>query len=165
MHLKPVVLASLIFLGTTLVLTGCFPRLPNPQATPQQQEAALDPSFSPDGTRILFSSNHDGDLEIYVVNANGTDLHMLTNNDKQDFYPSWSPDGASIAFSSDAANPPPPLQTRATPCKTFANPCQSFANTMIPNKRPLVFIRSTMVLEKSRQEGVIFEGGGSLLGT
>lgn len=81
------------------VLAGCFPRLPTGQAA--QQPASTDASFSPDGSRILYAANHDGDLEIYVVNADGTDVRQLTDNDNQDFFPSWSPDGAAIVFSSD----------------------------------------------------------------
>ena len=50
---------------------------------------------------MLYAANHDGDLEIYVVNADGTDVRQLTDNDNQDFFPSWSPDGAAIVFSSD----------------------------------------------------------------
>jgi Tol biopolymer transport system component len=81
------------------ILTGCFPRMPTNQAA--QQPASTDASFSPDGSKILFAANHDGDLEIYVVNADGTDQRQLTENSKQDFFPSWSPDGETIVFSSD----------------------------------------------------------------
>ena len=90
----------LIGLVATTIMTGCFPRLPTGPAA-AQQPAATDASFSPDGSRILFAANHDGDLEIYVVNADGSDMQPLTDNDKQDFFPSWSPDGKTIVFSSD----------------------------------------------------------------
>lgn len=84
--------------GAALMM-GCFPRMPtNPAA---QQSAATDASFSPDGSTILFAANHDGDLEIYVVAADGSDRRQLTDNGGQDFFPSWSPDGNTIVFSSD----------------------------------------------------------------
>ena len=89
----------LIGLLGTSVLAGCFPRMSTNQAA--QQPASTDASFSPDGSKILFAANHDGDLEIYVVNADGTDQRQLTENSKQDFFPSWSPDGETIVFSSD----------------------------------------------------------------
>ena len=81
------------------ILTGCFPRMPTNPAS--QQPAATDASFSPDGSEILYAANHDGDLEIFVVGADGTDQRQLTDNGGQDFFPSWSPDGDTIVFSSD----------------------------------------------------------------
>ena len=56
------------------------------------------PSWSPDGTRIAFSSDRDGNKEVYVMNANGTGVTRLTENGATDFSPSWSPDGERIAF-------------------------------------------------------------------
>lgn len=97
----PVLRAALIVLGGALILAGCFPRFPNPQTAAQQQPASADPSFSPDGSRILYAANHDGDLEIYVVNADGTGMQALTDNDKQDYFPNWSPDGSTIVFISN----------------------------------------------------------------
>lgn len=89
----------LTWLAAAAVLAGCFPRMPANQAA--QQPASTDASFSPDGSEILYAANHDGDLEIYVVNADGAGRRQLTDNDQQDFFPSWSPDGATIVFSSD----------------------------------------------------------------
>ena len=64
---------------------------------------ALDwvPLWSPDGTRIVFSSDRDGDFEIFVMNADGSDPLPLTDNDYQEWTASWSPDGTQIAFDSD----------------------------------------------------------------
>jgi serine/threonine protein kinase/Tol biopolymer transport system component len=60
------------------------------------------PAWSPDGTQIAFSSNRDGDWDIYRVNADGSDLHNLTNRDaKSDLAPSWSPDGSQIVYASN----------------------------------------------------------------
>jgi len=50
---------------------------------------------------IAFSSDRDGNWEVYVMNADGTNQTNLTNNPAQDFMPSWSPDGAKITFNSD----------------------------------------------------------------
>lgn len=58
----------------------------------------LSPAWSPDGTKILFASNRDGDMEIYVMDADGTNVTNLTNNEVSDTAPCWSPDGNYIAF-------------------------------------------------------------------
>ena len=50
---------------------------------------ARNPAWSPDGARIAFDSTRDGDYEIYVINADGTDLRQLTDNTHDDFHPDW----------------------------------------------------------------------------
>lgn len=60
-----------------------------------------DPAWSPDGNRIAFWSNRDGGKEIYVMNADGSNIKRLTNNRAEDVNPSWSPDGSKILFESD----------------------------------------------------------------
>jgi Tol biopolymer transport system component len=59
------------------------------------------PDWSPDGQRIAFTSRRDGNNEIYVMNADGSNQTRLTNAPGDDFAPSWSPDGTQIAFVSD----------------------------------------------------------------
>lgn len=66
----------------------------------------LGPKWSPDGSRIAFSSSRDGDEEIYVMNADGSNPRRLTHNPGLDQQPDWSPDATRIAFTSDRdANP------------------------------------------------------------
>ena len=48
--------------------------------------------------KIAFTSDRDGNREIYVMNADGTGQRRLTNNPGVDDYPAWSPDGRRIAF-------------------------------------------------------------------
>ena len=61
----------------------------------------IDPAFSPDGSRIAFSravGGPGGQYDIYVMNADGTNVQQLTREPKDDRYPAWSPDGTKIAF-------------------------------------------------------------------
>ena len=74
-----------------------------------------EPSWSPDGKRIAFSSDRDGHVhailglptyEIYVMDDDGGNQQNLTNNPHYDRSPSWSPDGKRIAFMSEREEPP-----------------------------------------------------------
>lgn len=58
-----------------------------------------DAAYSPDGSKIAFSSTRDaGDKEIYVMNNDGSNPVRLTNSLGPDYAPSWSPDGSRIVF-------------------------------------------------------------------
>jgi len=62
------------------------------------------PTWSPDGTRIAFNGMLSGQgywqLDIFVIDVNGTGIVTLTNSVSDEFGPSWSPDGRKIAFAS-----------------------------------------------------------------
>ena len=72
------------------------------------------PRWSPDGRRIAFTSNraHYGpqaeagtpDVDVFVMNADGSDVRRITTDPGNDYDPSWSPDGSALVFSSDRAS-------------------------------------------------------------
>jgi len=67
-------------------------------------DAAEDhPSWSPDGSKILFDADYDGDgfYEIYSMDQDGAHVTRLTMNESNDQFADWSPDGSQISFSSD----------------------------------------------------------------
>jgi len=57
-----------------------------------------DPAWSPDGSRIAFTSERDVRRAIYVMNEDGSDVKRLTPLTWDSFRPAWSPDGSRIAF-------------------------------------------------------------------
>jgi Tol biopolymer transport system component len=78
--------------------------LPPPEQARLTNNNASDgsPSWSPDSEKIVFSSNRDGNSEIYVMNADdGSEQTRLTEESQADGSPRWSPDDERIAFYSN----------------------------------------------------------------
>ena len=75
----------------------------NQQRLSNEFFAEWQPSWSPDGRRIVFTSSGAMDVagghwRIYVMDADGRNKQNLSNEGEDDYYPSWSPDGERIAF-------------------------------------------------------------------
>lgn len=81
----------------------------NPRNLTNHHASDLGPDWSPDGRQIAFSSYRDrawefeawDNYDIYVMNADGTNLINLTKHPAKDYAPDWSPDGRQIAFASN----------------------------------------------------------------
>jgi len=72
----------------------------------------MDPVMSPDGTKIAFTSaskdkdeGADRNLDIYVINADGSNLTQVTFHPGDDMLPRWGADGKSIYFLSQRGSP------------------------------------------------------------
>ena len=62
------------------------------------------PIFSPDGTKIAFTGEYDGNVDVFVVAASGGDPQRLTYHPGADRAVGWSPDGARVIFTSNRAS-------------------------------------------------------------
>ncbi len=58
----------------------------------------IQPAFSPDGTRIAFTSNRSGAWEVYVMDADGRSVRQVTRGGGHNMHPSWSSDSHSLVY-------------------------------------------------------------------
>jgi Tol biopolymer transport system component len=73
--------------------------------------ANFGPSWTPDGRRIVFSSNYKNprsrNFELYLVNVDGTGLEQITSHEEFDGFPMFSPDGRRIVWASNRGSSKP----------------------------------------------------------
>ena len=60
----------------------------------------IDPRFSPDGRSIAFSSDREGNMDVYVIPAAGGAVKRLTIHSADDTVLDWTPDGKAVLFAS-----------------------------------------------------------------
>lgn len=59
------------------------------------------PAISPEGNMVAYSSDHSGNLDIWIVHASGGNALQLTTDPSSDTDPAWYPDGSRVVFASD----------------------------------------------------------------
>ena len=62
------------------------------------------PTWSPDGSQIAFSSDRTGLRQIFIMDADGGHVHQLVVTEDAATFPAWSPDGSQIAFQAGQEN-------------------------------------------------------------
>ncbi|HYC52569.1 MAG TPA: hypothetical protein VEB19_15760 [Gemmatimonadaceae bacterium] len=84
-----------------LAVVFLVPRLGAAQAAPERF-LNINPSWSADGQRLVFESSRHGNVELYVINADGTGERRITQSPSNvvNSHASWSPDGSTIVFDS-----------------------------------------------------------------
>jgi WD40-like Beta Propeller Repeat len=61
-------------------------------------DSASEPRWSPDSQQITFVSDATGHSEIYIMQADGSNVQQVTHLNAETASPDWSPDGKSIVF-------------------------------------------------------------------
>jgi Tol biopolymer transport system component len=59
------------------------------------------PAWTPDGKQLVFTGSDGGITDLFMINADGSDMRRLTNDRYADYQPTISPDGKKIAFATD----------------------------------------------------------------
>jgi len=72
--------------------------------------SSMSPAVSPDGRKVAMILSKDGWMDLYVANADGTNLKRLTKTKEDESSPCWSPDGQWICFAGK-------IKERRTLCK------------------------------------------------
>ena len=95
-----------------------------------------------DAGQIVFSSTRDGNYEIYLVNADGSNPTRLTNHPAEDRFPAWSPDGTKIVFVSDRDGNPEIYVMNAdgsSATRLTTDPAQDGLPNWLPDGKRIVF--------------------------
>jgi len=70
----------------------------------QNLAGEMTPAFSPNGQKIAYASNRDGNWQLYISNYDGSFTKRVTNNTGFDCNPTFSPNGKQLAFQSKRDN-------------------------------------------------------------
>ena len=102
---------------------------------------------------LLFTTNRDGNNEIYRMNADGTNQQRLTNTPESEFSGFWSPDGQKIAFSRIISTNVRQIWTMNADGTNKVNISGTNAFDVVyrysPNGQKILFTRSTAVNQSS----------------
>lgn len=75
----------------------------DPTVVAKNKSLNLSPAWSPDGTKLVFTSYMKGNPDLYLVTVGRKDFKRITSNTGSNITPDWSPDGSAIALSSSVS--------------------------------------------------------------
>jgi Tol biopolymer transport system component len=113
----------------------------------QNDSNDLAASWTPDGSQLVFTSDRDGQNQIYVMNADGSDPRRLTELDSTNSMPVLSPDGRFIAFVSNRSGNDEIYLMDAdgsNPRRLTDNPASDWQPSWGPDGHQIVFTSGSM---------------------
>jgi len=122
---------------TVTPIPPTFTPIPLPTNTPVVPQVSNNMT-----SKLAFASDKDGNVEIYSINADGSDLKRLTNSPQLDGYPAWSPDGTRIAFVSERDGNPEIYVMNADGTnltRLTADPAYDYQPSWSPDSRRIAF--------------------------
>lgn len=101
------------------------------------------PSYSPDGSQIVFASDRGGRPQIYVMNADGSDTRRISFGEGSYSTPVWSPRGDLIAFTKQSGGgfSIGVMRTDGSGERLLTTGFHNEGPTWAPNGRVLMFFR------------------------
>ncbi len=111
-----------------------------------------EPDWSPDGSKLVWSSDRDGDFELYVMSADGSGVAQLTTEGSA-LSPRWSPDGRYIAYTRggtikvmNADGSDPRVVLGGEPEATAPDPCHTggFPGGWSPDSTRIVYYSASL---------------------
>ena len=99
--------------------------------------------ISPDGKWIAFDSNRRGNMDLWIMRKDGTELRQLTTDKAHDWYPRWSPDGKKILFHSFRNGNRDLFEVPVSggPVKQLTNhPAEDLVSSWSPNGERIAFV-------------------------
>jgi Tol biopolymer transport system component len=119
-------------------------------------------ALAPDRTQVAFSSNRNGNYDIYVMDADGQRLRRVTSTPAQEGEPAWTPDGSRIVYTVTSGTTPQIATTMADGSESRVLTTASAGNhspSISPDGRTIVFVSArdgnhaiyTMGLDGSNQ--------------
>ena len=77
---------------------GLTAQTDKPEKLTHHEADDRDPAYSPDGRKVVFESNRDGNWELYLLDLKSSKIQRLTDNSASDRQAAWSPNGQELVF-------------------------------------------------------------------